>query len=251
MQNIRRVTGVFLLLLAATWSQAQIDTLNTRTADLITAALKEGKASYAVFFEDSLGNRLGSADIWDRRLSFATDASGQSIFQFDWRWWRKDTLIATVQTTGLRSTLQPLTHKASYRSRGDFSYRFENNTVTIPAEARKTAKDSAFNVVLDPPAFAFPMDLETFPLLPFKKVGQQFSIAFYEPGSPKAAYYPLTVTGKEDLPLPGAQKATCWTLRIDYAAGSYATFWITDKTKEVLKMQEYFRGRYRYKVRLY
>jgi hypothetical protein len=104
---------------------------------------------------------------------------------------------------------------------------------------------------MDSPAYEFPMDLEIFPLLPFRKTGQQFAIAFYEPGTAKSNYYKLTVTGKEDLALVGAQAASCWLLRIDYAPGSYATFWISDKTREVLKMKEYFRGRYRYKVRLY
>ncbi|RYF80082.1 MAG: hypothetical protein EON98_13860, partial [Chitinophagaceae bacterium] len=99
--------------------------------------------------------------------------------------------------------------------------------------------------------FEFPMDLEIFPLLPFKKAGQVFAIAFYEPGTAQSNYYKLTVTGKEALPLVGAQTVNCWLLRIDYAPGSYATFWITDKTREVVKMREYFRGRYRYKVRLY
>lgn len=245
------IAGCTLFLLLTLYSSAQVDTINTDNLKLNMAAFKEGKSSYAVFFEDSLGNRLTSADIWDRSIRFSTDASGQKLFHFDWTWWRKDSLQSTVQATGLLPSLKPLIHNADYVRRGKFAYAFANNAVTIPAAFQKTAKDSAFNVVLDPPAFEFPMDLEIFPLLPFKKTGQQFAIAFYEPGTAKSNYYKLTVTGKEDLPLVGGQAANCWLLRIDYAPGSYATFWISDKTREVLKMKEYFRGRYRYKVRLY
>lgn len=239
-------------LLICTAVGAQVDTINTNTASKLNmAAFKEGRASYAVYFEDSSGNRTTSADLWDRSIRFSTNSAGQKIYSFDWKWYRRDSLQASVNATGYAASLAPITHDADYGKRGSFAYRFADNVATIPSSFQKTAKDSAFRVSLNPAAFEFPMDLEIFPLLPFKKIGQQFAIAFYEPGSPKSDYYKLTVTGKEDLPLPGAQKANCWLLRIDYRSDSYATFWISDKTREVLKMKEYFRGRYRYKVRLY
>jgi hypothetical protein len=238
-------------LLLALGSAAQADTINPQSAKLRAGALKEGKASYAIYFEDSLHRRLSSADIWDRSIRFTTSPEGREVFEFEWTAWRKDTLVSKVWTTGDRKTLAPLTHRADYRARGTFSYLFTGDVVTVPESSRLTARDSAFSVTMSPAAFAFPMDLELFPLLPFKKAGQQFAMAYYEPGSPKSAYYNLTVTGRETLPLAGGASVDCWTLRIDYRPNSYATFWITDKTREVVKMQEYFSGRYRYKVRLY
>lgn len=230
---------------------AQVDTINTQTHQLNTAALKESRASYVVYFADSTGKRTAPIDIWDRSLQVTTNGHGQRIYRFDWSVYRKDTLAATVNATGLLPSFQPLTHDADYTGRGKLSFAFANEVVTVPQDKQRTARDSAFHVVLEQPAFEFPMDLELFALLPFKKTGQRFAMAFYEPGSPKSNYYPLTITGKEDLPLPGGQKTACWLLRIDYAPGSYATFWIADKTREVLKMKEFFRGRYRYKVRLF
>jgi hypothetical protein len=243
--------ATFLLALLTTQGRAQVDTIHTNNLKLNTAALKEGKASYAVFFEDSLGNRLSSADIWDRSIRLSTNTDGQKLYHFEWKWYRKDSLQGTVWATGLWPSLQPLTHAADDVRRGKLSFVFDNNVVSIPAEARRTAKDSAFRVEMNPPAFEFPMDLEIFPLLPFKKKGQQFAMAFYEPGSPRSNYYALTVTGREDLLLAGGQKLSCWVLRIDYAPGNFASFWISDKSREVIKMKEYFRGRYRYKVKLY
>ncbi|MBT1687276.1 hypothetical protein [Dawidia soli] len=233
-------------------SFAQIDTIDTRTQKLNLAALKEGKCTYAVYMEDSLGRRLGSAALWDRSLDIRPGADGrQRHYIFNWDWYQQDTLLMHATATGLLPSLTPLTHYASYRKRGKVSFRFQDNVVTIPDSARRTPRASTFRVKLDPPAFEFPMDLEIFPLLPFKRVGQKFAIAFYEPGTPKSDYYLLTVTGKEDLPLAHAGKVNCWLLRIDYGRGAYATFWITDKSREVMKMKEYYRGRYRYKVRLY
>jgi hypothetical protein len=243
--------SVALFLLLHSNVHAQVDTVNTTTHILKTSLLKEGKSSYAVYFEDSLGNRITSADIWDRTIHFSTNADGMSIYNFEWNWYRKDTMIAHVVATGERTTLRPFTHKAEYSRRAPLSFAFANNIVTVSPDARHTAADSAFRVQLDPPAFEFPMDLEIFPLLPFKKTGQQFAIAFYEPGTKKSDYYKLTVTGIDKLLLPGGPQVPCWLLRIDYAPGSYATFWITDQTREVVKMQEYYKGRYRYKVKLY
>ena len=245
------IGSVIMFLFLHSTLHAQVDTINTANHKLNTSLLKESKSTYVVYFEDSLGKRITSADIWDRTIRFASNAEGKNIYQFEWDWYRKDTLIGHIVATGDRQTLEPFTHKAEYHRRPLVSFAFTNNLVTVPVEARRTAADSSFKVLLDPPAFEFPMDLEIFPMLPFKKKGQQFAIAFYEPGTKKADYYKLTVTGKDNLLLPGGPQVPCWLLHIDYAAGSYATFWIADKTREVVKMQEYYKGRYRYKVKLY
>jgi hypothetical protein len=249
---------IFLLVMLACMQQishAQVeDTINTNNLKLNIKAFKESKATYAVYFVDSAGNRKGAAHLWDRSIRFSTDAQNRKIYNFEWKWYMHDSLLSVTNATGLLSSLKPLTHKAAYFKFkvGKKSIVFNNDVATVPDEDKKDGKDSSFRVVVDPPAFEFPMDLEIFPLLPFKNVNQKFAIAFYEPGSPKSDYYHLTVTGKEDLELPAGAKVNCWLLKIDYGQqGSYAIFWISDKTREVLKMKEEFRGRFRYKVKLY
>lgn len=243
-----RITYILcLLLLLSIGSKAQ-DTINTNNLKLNTAAFKESNRSYAVFFTDSLGKRISSADIWDRSIRINAN---DKTFEFAWQWWRKDSLLGDVKATGHYPSFKMISHEANYKGRGKSFYVFNNDVVTVPAAQQLTAKDSSFKVTLDPAGFEFPMDLELLPLIPFKKTGQEFVMAFYEPGTPKADYYKLTVTGKEDIELPAGTKLNCWMLRIDYAPGSSATFWISDKTREVIKMKEYFRGRYRYKVLLY
>lgn len=239
-----------LLLCSAGLTYAQTDTIRVNAQRLNTAAWREGKSSYAVYFEDSTGRRLSSADIWDRTLRLTTQ-NGQRQFTFSWDWYRRDSLFAHVTTTGQWPSLVPLTHDAVYAKRGSRSFVFQNQVVTVPDSARHSARDSSFRVTMQPPAFAFPMDLEILPLLPIRKVGQTFAVPFYEPGSPSSAYYTLSVTGREPLRISGSAALDCWLVRIDYAPGSYATFWISDRPREVVKMKEYFRGRYRYKVKLY
>jgi hypothetical protein len=248
---MRLIVVLFFFLLSSTLT-AQIDTLNTRTNKLLYPLLNGGSATYAVYFEDSLGRRISSADLWDRRVKLSTNVSGQREYRFEWTVWRKDSLQASIISTGLAANAQPISHQAEYLRRGSFSFQFIDGVVTVPGSAQKNAKDSALRVVVDPPAFAFPMDLEILPLVPMKKVGQQFAIAFYEPGSAKSNYYLLTVTGKEALALAAGHNAPCWLLRLDYGRGTYATFWISEKKREVLKMREFIPGgRFRYKVKLF
>jgi len=239
-----------LLLLAARGAQAQTDTLDAQRGGLHVKALREGKATYAVFFEDSMGKRISAADLWDRQLQLF-DSAGQRWYRFSWQVWRRDSLIMDVISAGQLPLMKPLRHDAWYSGRGRKAFAFADTVVTVSEDTKRSARDSAFRVSLQPHGFIFPMDLELFPLVPFRRVGQQLAMAFYEPGTPRASYYPLSVTGREDLVLPGGAKVRCWLLRIDYGRGVHATFWISDKTREVLKMKEYFGGRYRYKVRLF
>jgi hypothetical protein len=64
------------------------------------------------------------------------------------------------------------------------------------------------------------------------------------------AYYNYTVSGSETIKGTDGKMTDCWLLKINYTETSWAIFWISKKTKEVLKMQEYFNGNYRYKVKL-
>jgi hypothetical protein len=242
------ITFFFLLILLDV--SAQIDTINTTNIKLNLSAWRDASASYAVYLTDSTGKRLSSADIWDRSLR-RVRIGGKTHYEFSWKWYHNDSLLAHVRATGEWPSLTPLTHQASYARRGQRSFVFANNVVTIPDSARRTTQDSLFRVRLQPAAFEFPMDLEVLPLLPFRQVGQQFAVAFYEPGSASSAYYRLRVKDRQELVLAGQAKLACWVLRIDYRPDSYATLWISEQSRQVVKMQEYYRGRYRYKVRLY
>lgn len=240
-----------LLLIPTCISWGQTDTLRPADGKLNMTAWRDSKSTYAVFFEDSTGKRLSSAALWDRTLRRTTQA-GQSRYAFAWDWYQKDSLIAHVTTSGQWPSMAPLTHQATYTKGGKHQFVFRDNVVTIPDSARRTAKDSSFRVTMQPAAFSFPMDLELFALLPFKQVGQQFAMAFYEPGSPRSAYYPVRVTGRAPLPLVDQANLDCWLIQIDYGRGSSATFWISDQPREVVKMKESIGGgRYRLKVKLY
>ena len=225
---------------------AQTDTITPIKQRLLTEKLTSSKSTYLVYWEDENGNVSGSAELWKRELQL-----DKNEYLFDWKWYKNDTLYAHTKNVGSRLNMEPKLHHANYFKKGKFAVAFNNGVVSIPDSAQTKESHKTFKVNHQPLAFAFPMDLEILPLLPLKKEGQQFAIAFYEPGSEKSAYYNATIIRKEKLTLHAGSSIKCWVLRLDYAPNSYADFWIADKSREVIKMKEFYQGKYRYKVKLY
>jgi len=241
-----------LLLFISLVVTAQTDTITTASKKLLSNSIASGRKSYAVFFTDSVDNRLTTADIWDRDVKLVTNASGIKQYDFRWHWYRNDSLLMEADAICDFPTLKPLSYKILRPKRKPTEITFEQNEVQIKTVSRRTKRDTAFTVNHGIPAFAFPMDMEIFSLLPIKKSGQKFIIPFYEPGSPTANWYPVTVTGYEDLQLTGHLMVKCWIIRIDYTgSAASATFWITEKDRDLLKMKSCFKGKCRYKVKLY
>ena len=238
--------AVFFFLPAPGIAQT-LDTITTKNQKLDVRKIVPVKHSYAVFFTDSVGNRTSSADIWDREIRITKNAAGKDVYAFERKWWRKDSLF--FQTQG--QCAFPSLELIEYSKAPSLMVKNENGTLNVKAVTRSKT-DTAFTILFDGKAFTFPMDLEFFGLLPMQSVGQKFSVPFYEPGSPKYSYYTCTVVGKELLRLQENATIECWMLQIDYGrADSYATFWISTASGEVLKMQEFFSGRFRYKIKMF
>lgn len=253
MNTINRSLTLAIAFFSSLLIQAQrADTINLNTMKLNTSLFKARKATYIVYMYGKDGKRLGAGSIWDREVTIREQANGKKEFTFDWKWYMKDTVMAHVTSSGKLPSLELSTHQANYFKYGKSSYRFSGAKVSIPVEEQHSRKDSAFSVVMNPHAYAFPMDLELYGLLPFQRVGQRFVMAFYEPGKRTSAYYNLLVKSKEQMSLPGGASVECWVLYVDYnMPGSSALFWISTHTGEVLKVDEDFPGGKSYKVKLY
>lgn len=83
------------------------------------------------------------------------------------------------------------------------------------------------------------------------KTGVTFIIPFYDPGTAsnfqKVAY---TVTGSAALIGYDDKKIDCWLL-VHESKGNKEVFWISKKTKEVLKLEQEIGGKaYRFKIKL-
>lgn len=232
------------------FAHAQLDTINATNGKLQLHQLKEGKASYLVYMVDSLTSKRTIGDIWQREIQF-TNSKSKPTVTFTWHWLHADTVMATIVNVCDRGTLAPISHYANYKARGVFASDYRNGEMVPVDSIKNNMALRKGKVPLPIPVISWEQDLETYPLLPIKKVGQRFDISFFDPNEKAPSYHRYEVVAKEDLVLNADTKVKCWLLKIAYTADSYALFWLTEKSKEVVKMKEYFKGKYRFKVRQY
>lgn len=228
---------------------AQVDTINSANHSLNLKNLKESSNKYLVYYTDSNYNIKG-ADIWERSQSF-TNFHNKPAVEFRWKWFRRDSLFAQVVNICDRNSLVPLFHKAVYLGKGTIAFDFKDGKM-IPSD---TVANNAFlkkePLPLGIPVISWEQDLETYALLPIKRVGQQFDIAFFDPNEKAPSYHRYVVVGHEPLTISNDTQVTCWLLKIDYSPTANAVFWLSEKSGQVLKMKEKFGQNYRFKVLLF
>jgi len=225
------------------------DTIRLANKDLVTANLKPGVYQYIVYYTHPKKNLIAGLSLWRREVKFKTD-HGKDLIEIKQNWNTNDTLFNRyVYSLANRKTFAPIYHYTRDKN-GIDAFNFTTAAITgADSIANNNRKD--FRVAQAVPTLNWELDLEVFNTLPFKKVGQQFAINFYHPGGKtEPKYYVYKVIGTDMLNMPEGRKVDCWKLKIEYAENSWAVFWIDRKSKEVLKMEEFFRGMYRYKVRV-
>ena len=244
---------LFTITCLLTWcfqGNAQVDTVNAKNNKLQLQYLKEGQVDYLVYMADTLGVKRQVGDLWQRSVKFVQFKS-QPAVEFSWNWLHNDTLLARVINICDQKTLAPIYHYADYKGRGTFAHDFREGEMVPSDTVKNNLALKKGKVLLPIPVITWEQDLETYPLLPIKKIGQKFDISFFDPNEKLPSYHRYEVVGKEDLLLNRDTKIKCWILKTNYNSDSYAIFWLTEKSREVVKMKEYFKGRYRFKVRQY
>lgn len=240
-----------LIALISVSVKAQVDTVNAANHKLQLQNLKAGATDYLVYFVDSASGKRTNGDLWQRKIQFVT-FQNQPAVQFTWNWLRADTVFANIVNICDKQTLAPVYRYGNYKGRGIAAFDYHKDEM-LPSDtvANNNLGMKKGKTPLTISVISWELDLETYPLLPIKRVGQKFDIAFFDPNEKAPAYHRYEVAGKEELVLNSDVKINCWLLKINYASGSNATFWLAEKSKEVVKMKEYFNGKYRIKVRQY
>ncbi|HWB27978.1 MAG TPA: hypothetical protein VG738_21040 [Chitinophagaceae bacterium] len=248
---MKRITLLLFALSLKTVLFAQVDTIDTKTNKLLIHNLPEGAATYVVYFVDSATNEItGPSDIWVRTTQYSTFHNADAI-QFDWKWYHHDSLYKTVRDICRKNDMAPLYAYGNSVRTGIRAYNFTDGYMVAADTVAGNNADASKKVALTVPVYNWEWDMELFSTLPYKKVGQQFEIAFLDPNDNKPAYYLHTVIGTDELAVNKQAKIKCWILRVGYSATAYADFWISQQSHEMLKMKGYYNGRYRYKVKLY
>lgn len=259
-------TSLLLLNTAGAFAQKK-DTVYITAKDINTKILQEGTHRYFVYFKMSKDAVRTQMQIWTRKIS-RTDFNSTPAIEINQVWEDKDSIMHIVTSFSDAKTMQPLYHKTWWKvpvSRSsavkavnetvvDFINKTVNHNGSLlnDADTAKQAKAiwSGFKSSLGKYFLNWHLDLETFPLLPYKK-GLTIIIPFYDPGTSsnyqEVAY---TVTGSDTLTGYDFQKIDCWLL-VHEEPGNKEVFWVSKKTKEVLKLEQEINGRiYRYKIKL-
>ena len=255
------------LLCSYTGNAQKKDTVYVTAANINTKVLREGTHRYLVYFKMSKDSVRTQTQFWTRTIK-RTEYNSTPAIEITQEWEDKDSIMHIVKSISDAKTMQPLYHKtwwkvqatrnATVKTVSETTVDFLNKTVDYngnrlsDADTTKQAKAiwASYKSSSDKYFLNWHLDLETFPLLPYKN-GLTFIIPFYDPGtSSNFQYVAYTVTGSAELTGFNNQKIDCWLL-VHESKGNKEVFWISKKTKEVLKLEQELNGRlYRYKIKL-
>lgn len=265
---MKSILLTFLLLPNLAILQAQTgDTIRITAKDINPSVLREGTHRYLVYFKMKKDTVRSMAQFWTRTIK-RTDYNGMPAMEITQEWEDKDSIMHIVKSYSDLKTLQPLYHHTWWKVQAGRNATMKTITSTIVNMTNKTVEyngkllgdaDTAkqvkkiwdgFKSSWDKFYLNWHLDLETFPTLPYKK-GVTFVIPFYDPGTASdfqtVAY---TVKGEAELEGYDGQKIKCWLLEHE-TPGNKEIFWISKKTKEVLKLEQTFGpGASRYKIKL-
>ncbi|MBI3219270.1 MAG: hypothetical protein HYZ44_07140 [Bacteroidetes bacterium] len=243
MMNLIRI-NLILLFTVSLEAYAQVDTLRSIPEKWITQSLRQETAQYLVFFQNKKKPKQAGTFIWSRQLKVKNNT-----IEVEQKWYSSDsTSYRYVYSLVDRKTFLPIYHKTIMQRSGIEAFDFTEQKIKGSDSVANNTK-ATFELAASK-TLNWELDLETFSLLDLKP-GKRFAINFYHPGGRTGpAFYEYKVTGDEKVHTYEDKVVDCWKLRIDYSDKYYAIFYISKKSKEVIKMEEDFGAGVRYKVKL-
>ena len=251
---------IFALLLTAAAGSGyaqKSDTVKISAANVNTAVLKPGINRYLVYFKNGRDSSRINYQFWTREVAFV-DYNSQQAISVKQEWEDNAGLVHKVYSVSDRKTFKPLYHEIWWKNRGAASFSFSDQKAIFmdkPLTEADTAKRSKLiyggfkQALTQDYLLNWHTDLEVFPILPYK-ANTTFLVNFYDPGTASAPQeVAYTVTGSGQLEGYNNQKIDCWLLSHS-SPGNKEVFWISKKTREVLKLEQEFNGKFRYKIKL-
>lgn len=251
-----RAWMVLLLCCNAVFGFANADTIRIDGSHLKPERLQTGTHRYLVYIKMSKESSRTFTQFWTRSIE-RVNYQGTNAIKISQEWEDKDSVMHRVTSYCNAANFAPLYHESWWKQKGSASFDYINNIATVNGrtlDARDTTAKTikllhGFENARKQFQLNWHLDLETFPLLPYKK-GASFLIPFYEPGYETTQWVPYTVTGTAALKGYDHKSVPCWLLQHE-SKGNKEVFWISKKTFEVLKLEQEINGKmYRYKIKL-
>jgi hypothetical protein len=244
-----------LILLSVAGKSQKRDTVTIDGSNVRTANLKPGINRYLVYSKNGRDSSRTKYQLWTRIIDTVTykEKGAISITQV---WEDNDTILHKVYSICDKNTFQTFFQQSWWKGFGTFSFDFANGTATVnelplldtDTSVQKKRMYSGFKAAQTGHFFNWHLDLETFSILPLKE-NTTYRINFYDPGLAPPQFQFYTVTASATLSGYNNQSIDCWLLTHENGT-SKEVFWISKITNEVVKLEQQFNGKYRYKVKL-
>ncbi|MBI1341490.1 MAG: hypothetical protein GC171_01015 [Terrimonas sp.] len=246
------VTIAFSLIVQCADAQKK-DTLTISAANLRFDGIKYGKASYLVYnkkTKDSPAEGMYMVNITVAPFRYKQ----QPAIEISQQWDGRDTIVHRAYTVLNKTDFSTLLHQTSWKVLGyTTTFDFDIRKVSFDG---KVADSNKLKIVSDFDAsFAnynlnWHSDLFIFTRLPYK-ANRSFRINFFDPGFGKPTEEIYSVIGSDVLLTTSGKKIICWVMeRKGKTTGSYQKFWVDKKSRLVLKEEDLFNSRYRFKLKL-
>ncbi|MBC7935370.1 MAG: hypothetical protein H7Y86_08470 [Rhizobacter sp.] len=234
------------------------DSITINASNISINALRSGTSRYLVYYKMGEGSSRKLYELWSRTISFVT-YNGKAAIKVAQEWESNDTIFHTASSILDKKTFSTLYHQSWWKRNGrtvNSSFDFTTKEALKNGSTLKDQKDSAsvgqwhaFERANTQYFLNWHLDLETFPLFPFKDAAV-FKVNFYDPGFGEPRFVAYTVIGSAMLTGFDDQKIDCWLLVHGSLPKNREVFWVSKKTREVLKLEQEFNGNFRYKLKL-
>lgn len=225
----------------STFAQTKVDTINNHNHKLKIELLKDAKDTYLVYFTDSTKTKkMGAEDVWERSVK-KIKYKNKAAFKFEWKWISKNEIIKQTSNLCDAKTLAPISHFSINKTPNNSeikAYKFENGFMIKDKNEINNSVSDDFKLKMNIPVLNWELDIETYPLLPIKMVGQIFEISFFDVNQSQPKYQRYEVIGVESLEISQGEKVPCWLLKINYDDMNSAVFWLTKEQGKMIKCEE-------------
>ena len=228
------------------------DTITIAGSNLNKSAVKYGKISYLVYNKKTKESPATGFYVASMDVASIT-YNGQPAIAINQKWDARDTIAHTAYTVLKSTDLSTLLHE-TYWMRMPFTTKFDfvAHKVSfdgIIPDSMRIAIVADFNKSFDEYNLNWHSDLFIFTVLPYKE-NRSFKINFYDPGVGKSKEVIYDITGSELLSTYSGKKLDCWVMQYKYPGNDYQRFWIDKKNKVVVKEEDFFGGKYRFKIKM-
>jgi hypothetical protein len=231
-------------------SAQKTDTIRPGNHQLQTRYLTTGLKQYLVYFQDSKAPKTMRYSLWLRNVA-KINRGGQALYAITQHWYAQDTAAYRyIYSLNRQADFAPVYHTETIGSKTKAYNWYADHMVSADTVAGNLQKN--FSLKFNEPNFNRNLDIETYEMLPLA-AGKTFAISFYDAGLTPPQYEVLKVTGSEVLTTLDNRKVDCWILATKSEHNNVVytqTYWISKLGHEMLKEEDSFGGRYRYKVNL-